>query len=91
MRIHNKEGDTHPGGCVDPHLVGSNNCQETLDISISKLSISQTYSFAPGEQVDVLVALEVADNQGDRYSFNLPATLGEQAITISFHTWRQDP
>lgn len=77
----------YKGGCVNPQLLLTNNCDETLIIAASEDEFWEELILEPGEEDSRQIDLASAEMDGDDYIFSIPAILGEEEITLSFRTW----
>ena len=88
LRVADASGRGDSTGCVDPVLVGKNSCSDTLLLPAEHAGERKEGIFGPGEKVVFEVAFEKAEErEPDRYEYSIPGRLGEESVTITFHTW----
>jgi hypothetical protein len=75
------------GGCVNPVLAGYNGCSETFSIAAEVAAEHQPLSAPAGTDFAFEIDLGCSTNSGDAINFAIPASLGQHAVAIAFHTW----
>ena len=78
------------GGCVNPVLLGRNDCGEALSFPAEVAEDAQAHVFEPGAAIELELELEnrsIASETEDGFDWAVPATLGDAAVTVRFSTW----
>jgi hypothetical protein len=82
-------GQAPSTGCVNPVVLGHNNCSGPLVIPASVTTAAMDLTFQPSEDIQFEVPLGIAtyhaNNNSDRYDWSIIAQLGGQPLTIGFH------
>ncbi len=91
LELHIDTSEEAAGGCVNPVIIGTNRCADTLSFSAAISADETELSFAKDQAVAIQIDLDngsLDDNDGIT-SWNVPATLGDATLVLSFQTWRE--
>ncbi len=75
---------TAEDSCVNPEIVGVNQCTEAFVVDAAWTEDGTTLTVAPGDSFVLEPSMDMADDSNGAYAFEIPATVGTEAITISF-------